>query len=328
MGLKWMSGLMVLLAFCVILLGAYTRLTDAGLGCPDWPGCYGSWKVPTSPEARARAEQVFPHAPVEVPKAFNEMLHRYVAGTLGLGILVTALLAFRRRDPKLRALALGLLVVLAFQVLLGMWTVTLNLKPLVVMGHLLGGFTLVTLLFLVWRRARSWSLPPDGARTRWPRGLVLVGLVLLVAQIVLGGWTSANYASLACTRLPICQGDWWRRLEPLEAFHPLSPPARTYLHGVLDYDARMTIHVFHRVGAVLVTLVLGALAGWLAWKGGNPQTRRLGLMLAGVLGLQLGLGISNVLLLLPLSVAVAHNGVAALLLLVMVWIGDSLWREA
>jgi heme a synthase len=328
MELKWMSGLMVILAFCVVLLGAYTRLTDAGLGCPDWPGCYGSWTVPSSPEARARAEQAFPHAPVEVPKAFNEMLHRYVAGTLGLGILVTAFLALRRREPALRGLALALLGILAFQVLLGMWTVTMNLKPLVVMGHLMGGFTLLCLLFLVWLRARGTPPAADEPRTRWSRGLTLGGLVLLVAQIALGGWTSANYASLACTHLPFCQGDWWQRLELAEAFNLLSPPARTYLHGVLDYDARMTIHVTHRMGALLVTLVLGALAWWLSWKGVSRRQRLLGLTLAGVLSLQVGLGISNVLLLLPLSVAVAHNGVAGLLLLVLLWIGDGLWREA
>lgn len=303
------------LAFVVILLGAFTRLTDAGLGCPDWPGCYGFLTVPSDhhiPIAEAR----FPERPVEAAKAWAEMVHRYVAGTLGLMILALALISLKNAGPKKLPWALVGLVI--FQAALGMWTVTLDLLPVVVMGHLLGGFAIFSLLFLLWLRQRPVALTLSPLKV-----LAALALVVLVGQIMLGGWTSANYAALVCTQLPICEGDWMGNLAPLEAFHPLPPPADSYEFGVLDYPARMTIHVSHRIWAVITALVLLSL--W--WRLRRSGANRVATVLASLLALQLGLGVANVVGSLPLPVAVAHNGVAALLLLTLVWINHLAWRS-
>ncbi|GAA5192939.1 COX15/CtaA family protein [Ferrimonas gelatinilytica] len=309
------------LALVVILLGAFTRLTDAGLGCPDWPGCYGYLVVPQEHQ-HAIAEARFPERPVEMAKAWAEMVHRYVAGTLGLCILALALMAWRRpAAPKgLPWLLVGLVV---FQAALGMWTVTLNLLPLVVMGHLIGGFSILALLFLLWLRQSPQRGPlPNGTKPLGTLAVVATGVLLV--QIMLGGWTSANYASLACTELPVCEGDWASRLDPEAAFHPLPPPAKSYEFGVLDYPARMTIHVSHRIWALITALVLLLLALRL-WTQG---LRREALAVTGVLMLQLMLGIANVVASLPLPVAVAHNGVAALLLLSLVAVNYRLWQRS
>ncbi|MBY5923549.1 COX15/CtaA family protein [Ferrimonas balearica] len=303
------------LAFVVILLGAFTRLTDAGLGCPDWPGCYGFLTVPSEqhiPIAEAR----FPERPVEAAKAWAEMVHRYVAGTLGLMILALALVSLKHSGPKKLPWALVGLVI--FQAALGMWTVTLDLMPVVVMGHLLGGFAIFSLLFLLWLRQHSVAVTLSPLR-----GLAMVALAVLVGQIMLGGWTSANYAALVCTQLPICEGDWMGNLSPLEAFHPLPPPAESYEFGVLDYPARMTIHVSHRIGAVITALVLL----WLWWRLRENGANRIAAVLGTVLLVQVALGVTNVVGSLPLPVAVAHNGVAALLLLTLVWINHLAWRS-
>ncbi len=310
------------LALVVILLGAFTRLTDAGLGCPDWPGCYGYLVVPHE-DLHPIAEARFPERPVEMAKAWAEMTHRYVAGTLGLCIFALAVLAWRRPGAP-RRLPLALVGLVIFQAALGMWTVTLNLLPLVVMGHLIGGFSILALLFLLWLRQR-----PD--RPRRPQSplrplgrLAVLATGVLLVQIMLGGWTSANYASLACTELPVCEGDWLARLAPQAAFHPLPPPAHSYEFGVLDYPARMTIHVSHRIWALITALVLAMLA-WRLWRQG---VQREALAVAGILLLQLGLGIINVVGSLPLPVAVAHNGVAALLLLSLVAANYRLWQRS
>lgn len=315
----------LLLALVVIILGAYTRLTDAGLGCPDWPGCYGHLTVPSSSDTVAAANAAYPERPVEAHKAWNEMIHRYFAGALGLCILAISVLAVVRKEPdtpkKLPLLLLGLVI---FQAALGMWTVTMNLLPVVVMGHLLGGFTVLSCLFLLYLRlhARSQQLArPAGVHIS---GLAVTGMVILVAQIALGGWTSANYAALACTDMPLCEGDWLKRLDFSGAFSV--PQADNYEFGAHDYGQRMTMHMVHRVGAVITFF-------YLTWLGvrlllstpPSPVKRAAGLMLA-VLALQVGLGVSNVVFSLPLAVAVAHNAVAATLLLVMIWITYSLYR--
>ncbi|WP_028116463.1 COX15/CtaA family protein [Ferrimonas senticii] len=311
----------LLFSLVVIALGAYTRLTDAGLGCPDWPGCYGYLLVPNDAQI-STAEARFPERPVEAAKAWAEMIHRYVAALLGLMIVAIAGLHWRAGGhSRLPYLLLGLVL---FQGALGMWTVTLNLMPVIVMAHLLGGFSIASLL-LLWYLRQPQSALTDTAGNRQPRSLkplAAAALLVLLAQIALGGWTSANYASLACTQLPICEGDWVAKLAPKTAFTPLQPPAKTYEFGVLDHPARMTIHIGHRLWAMVTAAVLMLL--W--WRLARSGLGRYGHLMGAVLLLQIGLGIANVVAGLPLAVAVAHNGVALLLLLTVVASNVRIWQ--
>ncbi|MBU1332898.1 MAG: COX15/CtaA family protein [Gammaproteobacteria bacterium] len=304
-----------LLAVVVVLLGAYTRLTHAGLGCPDWPGCYGFIGVPMSEHKQVLAETRFPDAPVEVAKGWYEMIHRYFAGVLGLVILGLAVQALRQRSVPGQPLKLPLLllVLVTLQAAFGMWTVTLKLWPQVVTAHLLGGFATLSLLFLL--TLRLAALPPlaVAVSTRL-RALAAVGLLVVVGQIALGGWVSSNYAAVACVDLPTCHGEWWPAMDFANGFHLTQHIGPNYLGGQLDSDARTAIHMTHRLGAVLVTVVLLLLA-WRLHAAGLP--RLAGLLLAA-LALQVGLGISNVVLHLPLLVAVAHNAGGAALLLCLV----------
>lgn len=309
-----LAALATVLALVVVLLGAYTRLTHAGLGCPDWPGCYGFIGVPQTDAQLAHAERHFPEAPVEAQKGWNEMVHRYFAGTLGLVILGLAVHAQvrRGRDGQPLRLPLVLLGVVITQAAFGMWTVTLKLWPQVVTAHLLGGFTTLALLFLLSLRL-SGALPaldlPAGLRR-----LAAAALALVIGQIALGGWVSSNYAALACVDLPTCHGQWWPAMDFANGFHLTQHIGPNYLGGQLDSDARTAIHMTHRLGALVVTLTLLALA----WRLRGEGLGRLAGLLLGVLALQVGLGISNVLFHLPLPVAVAHNGGGALLLLTLV----------
>jgi cytochrome c oxidase assembly protein subunit 15 len=312
-----------LLAFVVVLLGAYTRLTHAGLGCPDWPGCYGFLSVPMSEGQQSLAALRFPEAPLEVHKGWNEMIHRYFAGTLGLVILVLAIQALRHRGQAGQPLKLplALLGVVVAQAAFGMWTVTLQLWPQVVTAHLLGGFTTLGLLLLLTLRLSGHrpTLPvtPPGLRR-----LAQLGLLAVVVQVALGGWVSSNYAAVACTDFPTCHGQWWPQMDFANAFnlthHDIGP---NYLGGLLFGEARTAIHLTHRLGALGVTVILLALAVQL-WRHG---LRRLAGLLLAALAVQLALGISNVLLNLPLSIAVAHNAGAALLLLVNIGINHRLY---
>jgi cytochrome c oxidase assembly protein subunit 15 len=316
----------ILLALVVIVLGAYTRLTDAGLGCPDWPGCYGKLGVPMTESTIDAANEAFPERPVEVEKAWNEMIHRYFASALGLCILIIAgLAAFKRKVGQPLKLPILLLFLVCFQGALGMWTVTLNLLPVVVMGHLLGGFTVISCLFLLYLRMSPYQLPMGNSMLRDMAKFAMLGLILLVAQIALGGWTSANYASLACTDLPICQGDWQARLEFAGAFSV--PAAQSYEFGVHTYNERMTMHIIHRFGAIIVTGYLLWLAVSLYRQASSKMIRKLSITIALVLSAQVLLGISNVVYSLPLIVATLHNAVAACLLLVMVMTTYTLYRR-
>lgn len=312
-----------LLAVVVVLLGAYTRLTHAGLGCPDWPGCYGFLSVPMSEDKQSLAALRFPDAPLEVHKGWNEMVHRYFAGALGLLILGLAVQAIRRRSQPGQPLKLPLLLlaVVIAQAAFGMWTVTLQLWPQVVTAHLLGGFTTLSLLFLLSLRlsGRHPAIAPMPARVRT---LAVIGMFAVIAQVALGGWVSSNYAAVACTDFPTCHGRWWPDMDFANALnlthHDIGP---NYLGGMLYGEARTAIHLTHRLGALTVMLVLLALC-WQLWR--NGLTRLAGLLLVA-LALQIGLGISNVLLYLPLAIAVAHNGGGALLLLVTVLINHRLY---
>ena len=299
------------MALVVVILGAYTRLVDAGLGCPDWPGCYGFLGVPDSPEDVALANSRFPDAPVEQDKAWWEMVHRYFATALGAIVLAMAALAWARRESggpvKLPIALLGLVIL---QGAFGAWTVTLKLWPQVVTAHLLGGFATLSLLWLLALRlgvGARWSAPAGLRR------LAAVGLVVLVAQIALGGWVSSNYAALACPDFPTCHGEWLPAMDLAEGFNVLQSVGPNYLGGLLESDARVGIQVAHRIGAVVALVVLG----WLAlrlWQAGSV----LAWPVAGLLLLQLTLGVLNIILVLPLGNATAHNAVGALLLLAVV----------
>lgn len=307
------------IAVCVVVLGAWVRLTDAGLGCPDWPGCYGHIGVPDTPEEVAAANAAYPERPVETQKAWNEMIHRYLASFLGLVILVIAWLAIkdRKRPQQLVALPLGLVALVILQGIMGMWTVTLLLKPAVVTAHLLGGMATTALLF--WLALRHGRLFTHGAGPPTDRWLPwsLVGLAILIMQIALGGWTSTNYAALACPDFPTCHGEWMPWWDADQAFKVWHGLGQDFEGGVLSNEARVTIHATHRLGALVTFLYIGGLALWIAVSG--PGLLRIAAILVLVLlGIQVALGIANIVMYLPLSIAVAHNGVAALLLLSLV----------
>jgi cytochrome c oxidase assembly protein subunit 15 len=315
-----------LLAFLVIGLGAYVRLSDAGLGCPDWPGCYGHLLgVPEAPQEHAAAAQAFPGKPVVAPKAWKEMIHRYAAGTLGLLIAALAIAAWRRpqarhQPPVLESALVGLI---ALQAALGMWTVTLLLKPAIVTAHLLGGMAtfavLVTLLLgdgtaasvTAWRASDTGTSARASAPGTLLRAHACAALAAVVLQIALGGWVSSNYAALACPDLPLCQGAWLPETDFGHAFTLTRALGETAAGALLPAAALTAIHLTHRLGALVVLLLVGSLA-WRLYQ--QPPTRLLGRALAAALALQVGLGVGNVLLQLPLPLAVLHNLGAALLM--------------
>jgi cytochrome c oxidase assembly protein subunit 15 len=303
-----------LLALVVVLLGAYTRLTHAGLGCPDWPGCYGFISVPKTEAQLAHAELHFPDAPVEEHKGRNEMVHRYFAGGLALMIMILGVQAWHRRHISDQPVGLPLLLVgvVGAQAAFGMWTVTLKLWPQVVTAHLLGGITTLSLLFLLTARLSGAFAPMPQVNPRLRR-LAAVGLVLVALQIALGGWVSSNYAAMACTDLPTCQGQWWPEADFANGFHLTQHIGPNYLGGKLDSTARTAIHLTHRIGALWVTASLLMLAWQLRYAG----FKGLAGLLVVALGLQIALGVSNVLFHLPLAVAVAHNAGGAALMLIM-----------
>ena len=321
---RWYTRLLAfatLLALCVVVLGAWVRLTDAGLGCPDWPGCYGSLIVEDSVSARAEANAEFPDRPLESGKAWREMIHRYIAATLGLAIVLIAALAFanRKQAGQPVAVPLILLVLVIFQGLLGMWTVTLLLKPVIVMAHLLGGLATTGLLFWLLLDSRRQT-NPIASRTGDPlHRLALIGLAVLVMQIGLGGWTSANYAALACPDLPTCQGQWWpNEIDFAEGFVMWRGLGVDYEGGILDAPSRVAIHFTHRLGALVTALVLLGIA-LTTWRfTSSTVTRNACLAVVLLLLVQISLGISVVWFGLPIVLAAAHNGVAALLLLAVI----------
>ena len=323
----------VFLGVVVIILGAYTRLGDAGLGCPDWPGCYGQIDVPEAPHEIAKANQAYPERPVEPAKAWKEMVHRYFAGTLGLVIFALAILAIRnRRDPQQQvAVPVFLAFWVVFQALLGMWTVTIKLNPTIVMAHLIAGFT--TLSLLLWVSLRhSGALTEkrlDLTRLNRLHLLALLALVVVVLQIMLGGWTSANYAALACgDDFPMCQAKWWPAMDFREAFVMWRGTEHNFEFGVLQNDARIAIQMAHRIGAVVTTLVLVILAFKLIDFPDSQCLGKLGSVLLVVLIIQVMLGVSNIIFSLPMAVAVAHNAVGGMLLLVMVAINHAIRPRA
>lgn len=371
-----LTGFAVVLALAVVVLGAFTRLADAGLGCPDWPTCYGHLWVPTTDADVERANALFEDTPVEHDKTWPEQLHRIFASTLGLVILaifffcikdreiedgwksVVVLLSFLlgatiariivgdgldpylwivviayfanvlrltlknkgTADPfKLPAFISGLVIL---QGLFGMWTVTLYLWPKVVTAHLLGGFTTLTLLWLLFQRLGRWHWEAEASyvvQFMAMRKLAMLALVVVAIQIALGGWVSSNYAALACPDFPLCQNLIWPHPDFVEGFNILQSIGPNYLGGRLDNDARIAIHFSHRIGAIIVTVIALMLAFRL-WVSNFPQAKNFAVVLVAVLVTQLSLGVMNIVLSLPLFIAVAHNAVGAILLMTVVTI--------
>ena len=305
------------LAFGVVVLGAFVRLSDAGLGCPDWPGCYGKLSPAHAKEAIAQAQALRPDGPVSTHKAWKEMVHRYFASSLGLLIVIIGILAWMKREKLKQGVGLPTFLIgfVILQGLFGMWTVTLKLTPIVVTLHLLGGMT--TLALLTWLLLRqSRDIPAvrtlDAERLK-PYAAVALGMVLL--QIALGGWVSSNYAALACADFPTCKGVWVPPMDLPHAFQLVRELGKTAQGELLPLGALTAIHWVHRVGALLTFLIVG----WLVFNMLRiPTLAKAGLWIALLLVVQVGLGITNVLLYLPLAVAVAHNAVAALLLVTLV----------
>lgn len=326
----------VVLAFGVVVLGAYVRLTAAGLGCPDWPGCYGHVSPAGEELSLAEGARV-PGAPFDAAKAWHEMIHRYVASTLGFLIVVIAALsiAARRESPARARYAAVLLGIVVAQGLLGMLTVTWQLKPSIVTLHLLGGMTTLALLWWLWlwrrdadpARARGASgaaflaWPAAGAPSRaavWALRLAVLGLVVLGCQIALGGWTSSNYAAIACPDFPTCQGSLWPVMDFHDAFVFWRPLGIDYQGGVLSGPARAAIHYTHRIGALVTTLLLVG-AGLAALRQRDRRAGRIAaIAVFAALAAQLSIGISMVLRGFPLWLATAHNAGAAATLLAVV----------
>jgi len=321
MAIQRLTIFAVILALGVVVLGAYVRLSDAGLGCPDWPGCYGHLTVTQAEQNTSSVNEAYPERPLETGKAWKEMVHRYFAGILGLIVFAIAFMAWRRRKittGEIWKLPQFLAVLIVFQALLGMWTVTLLLKPVIVMLHLLGGMATLSLLWWLYMRESDFAMDTSVTSGTRLNTAAMIGLIIVVTQIALGGWTSANYAALACPDFPTCQNEWWPPTDFNEAFVLWRGLGVDYEGGVLDNAARVTIHLVHRIGAVVTFLFIGWLALRALLHNTSSVVRKTGAAMLALLLAQIGLGIANVVMGLPLWVASAHNGVAALLLLSVV----------
>jgi cytochrome c oxidase assembly protein subunit 15 len=313
-----------LLALIVVSFGAYTRLTDSGLGCPDWPGCYGTLSVPDSIDQIEKAQAVYPDSPVEPEKAWIEMIHRYIAGILGVMILVITFMSIKLRDQinyslKWPFFLLGLVI---FQAALGMWTVTLLLKPAVVSSHLLGGMTVLGILtFLMHRNYGTHR--ENFVSNRFERKIIRFSLVLLFIQIALGGWTSTNYAALACTDYPTCHGSLIPEMDFSNAFTIFRELGVTSLGEPLSLEALHAIQWVHRVGAIVLLGYLLFVAYILKVNQGFNMWRNILIL---VISLQFIIGIANLLLHLPIVLATLHNLGAALLVVILVGINSRITK--
>jgi len=284
------------LTFAVVVVGAYVRLSDAGLGCPDWPLCYGRALPGEMTDGDALA------------KAWKEMGHRYLAGTLGILIFVLGLTAWRQR--RSRWLATAIVVLTVFQATLGAWTVTMLLKPAIVTAHLLGGMAILALLAWLALSQFDYESRLEARRLRVPAATALAALAV---QIALGGWVSANYAALACPDLPLCLGEALPPMDFGNAFHVVRELGQAPDGTLLEREALTAIHWSHRVFALVVLLAVG----WAAARA-RHLAKTLAATIAALLVIQFSLGIANVAFSLPLPLAAAHNAGAALLLIGLV----------
>ena len=321
--IKNLSFLGVCLAFVVIALGAWTRLVDAGLGCPDWPGCYGFVVFPINEADIAIAESLYPEFPYDINKAIPEVVHRYFAATLGLFAIFLVYLSFKQNENKnIRLWTIGLLIFICCQGIFGYLTVSLKLLPIIVTGHLFGGFTTLTLFFYIFLKSSNFEILN---KMKIPNLKFIAGLAffILIIQIFLGVWTSTNYASLACADFPTCQGSYLPEMDFKNGFNLNQEVGPNYLYGLLDNPSRVAVHYSHRVSAILVTLIFLILMSKLWFTNAAPLASTLGILLIT----QISLGIINVVYVLPLYVAIAHNLVAATLLLTIFTINYLAWKK-
>ena len=310
--------LTLFLTFDLVLFGAFTRLTDSGLGCPDWPGCYGTASPLGAAASIEAAEATLPSGPVTQRKAWIEMVHRYLATGVGALILLVAVLGWNRLRAN-RGWALATLVWVCVQGAFGALTVTMKLFPAIVTLHLLGGLILLALLTVqVVRQADAPARPValGGAAS----ALLWLGMSALAVQVALGGWVSTNYAVLACSDFPRCQGSFWPPMDFAQGFEVWRPLGLTGAAapgsdaGHISFAALTAIHFVHRAWALVVLVLLGALAWHL---NRHPALRQSARWLAGFLGLQVATGLANVVLGWPLLAAVLHTGGAAALVVVL-----------
>lgn len=317
-----LTALTLFLTLDLIVVGAFTRLTDSGLGCPDWPGCYGELSPFGAHAEIGAAQAAQPTGPVTFSKAWIEMVHRYLAMAVGALILVAAVMGWRARAqlPHSPWWGTATLVWVLVQGAFGKYTVTLKLYPAVVTLHLLGAMVLLALLVLQHEsfRARPLAL----LRPRLAPGWVAAALAVVVVQIALGGWVSTNYAVLACQGFPACNGQWWPQMNAAEGFTLLRHLGQTGQGVALPFDALVAIHMAHRLFAVVVVVALVGLAVALR-RSADATARRYALALAGLLLWQLASGLSNVVLGWPIAAALAHSAGAALLVAVL----TSLWAR-
>jgi cytochrome c oxidase assembly protein subunit 15 len=315
--LQALTLLTLFLTFDLVLFGAFTRLTDSGLGCPDWPGCYGS-ASPTGAHAQISAAQsAMPTGPVTHTKAWIEMIHRYLATAVGVLILTLAAATWaqRRREPKLDVWwPTATLVWVCLQGAFGALTVTMKLFPAIVTSHLLGGLVLLALLCRQALVLRGEAAPHVEV-TPMQRASLIVLFALVWLQAALGGWVSTNYAVLACSEFPTCQGSWWPAMDWRQGFEIWRPLGLTSAGEPIDFAALTAIHYAHRLIAYVVIAALAAVA-WQLRRGGLQRQAR---WVAALAALQLATGLSNVILGWPLPAAVAHTGGAAALVVVFAW---------
>ena len=313
-----LAWVMVFFTFDLIVFGAFTRLTDSGLGCPDWPGCYGEANPFLAHDEITAAQTLQPTGPVTVFKAWIEMIHRYLAMGVGVLIIATLLIAWRlsrqsreaRYSPRLPAL---LLLLVCVQGAFGAWTVTLKLQPVIVTIHLLLGISLLSLL--TWHAMRQNPVPSvhrDAATMRWP---ALLSLAILFMQIALGGWVSTNYSALACGGFPLCQGSLMPEMDWAQGFSLWRNLGMTSAGDYLPFGALVAIHWAHRNFAMIVVAVVA----WTSHKARKIEgLRTVSRAISWMILIQLATGISTVLLDWPLALAVVHNAGAAALLILLV----------
>ena len=321
----WFQRILVIttiLTLCVVVFGSYVRLTDAGLGCPDWPGCYGTLTVPQSEEAISQALQHFPDSMVETDKAWVEMIHRYIAGILGLLILFIAVKSYKLRDEIKITLKLPffILALVCFQAILGMWTVTKLLQPAIVTTHLIGGMTILGLMTFMTHRQLGTQINNDSINTH-TMTIARLSLFVLFIQILLGGWTSTNYAALACTDYPTCHGSLIPDMNFKDGFSIFRELGMTSGGEELSLQALHAIQWVHRMGAIVLTALVLYLFYLLRNFPGLGFYRNLLLILISV---QFVVGIANLLLHLPIALATIHNLGAALLVIILVVINSRL----
>jgi cytochrome c oxidase assembly protein subunit 15 len=319
--MKGLSLFGICFAFVVIALGAWTRLVDAGLGCPDWPGCYGFVVFPTTEAEIQLAESRYPQFPYEIDKAIPEVVHRYFAAALGFLAILLVYFAFKYQLPKkIKAITSFLLFFICCQGLFGYLTVSLKLLPIIVTGHLFGGFITLSLFFYLFLNTTNGIKNHNIGHLKVLGGIALFALIV---QIFLGVWTSTNYASLACADFPTCQGKFIPEMDFREGFNLAQEVGPNYLYGLLDNEARVAIHYSHRISAIVLTIIFLILISRLWFSSAAPLASTLGVILIT----QISLGIMNVVYVLPLYIAIAHNLVAALLLLATLMVNLVIWKN-